>query len=272
MSYAIVIPAFNERRTIRGIAQRALAQCDVVIVVDDGSTDETAGALHGLPLTILRNDGNRGKAAALWLGFSEALARGAHAIVTLDGDGQHQPEDVARMIAAGVAHPASIVIGARLRRIAAAPRARRFANRIADFWLSWACGYPIADSQSGQRLYPASLLRELDLPHDENAGFTLESEILIAGAALGCRSVAVPIDAIYDAGARRSHFRPARDVSRIGLMVMRRLLAQRMNLRGLWNSLREPVLVIEPVIAPEYNAWRSGAGAARAATSASPID
>lgn len=269
MNCAIVIPAFNEARTIRDIAQRALARCEIVIVVDDGSTDGTAAALAGLPLTILRNDRNRGKAAALWSGFAEGLGRGVDAIVTLDGDGQHQPEDVERLIAAGLSHPASIVIGARLRRVADAPGARRFANRFADFLLSWACGYPIADSQSGQRLYPASLLRALDLPHDEKAGFTLESEILIAAAALGCRSVAIPIDAVYPAGSRRSHFRPVRDIARIGRMLGRHLFAQRMNPRGLWNSLREPVWVFEPAIAPEYNAWRR---AAPPAPSASPVD
>lgn len=269
MNCAIVIPAFNEARTIRDIAQRSLAQCETVIVVDDGSTDGTAAALDGLPLTILRNDRNRGKAAALWSGFAEGLARGADVIVTLDGDGQHQPEDVERMIAAALAHPASIVIGARLRRIAAAPRARRFANRVGDFCVSWACGYPIADSQSGQRLYPAALLRDVVVRHDELAGFTLESEILIAAAALGCRSVAVAIDASYPVASRRSHFRPVRDIARIGRMLGRHLFAQRMNPRGLWNSLRKPVWVFEPATVPEYNAWRRAAGTA---TSASPID
>lgn len=269
MNCVIVIPAFNEARTIRDIAQRSLAQCEIVIVVDDGSTDGTAAALDGLPLTILRNDRNRGKAAALWSGFAEGLARGADVIVTLDGDGQHQPEDVERMIAAALAHPASIVIGARLRRVAAAPRARRFANRVGDFCVSWACGYPIADSQSGQRLYPAALLRDVVVRHDERAGFTLESEILIAAAALGCRSVAVAIDASYPVASRRSHFRPVRDIARIGLMVTRHLVAQRMNPRGLLNSLCTPARVVESGSLPEYNAWRR---AAPTASSASPVD
>ena len=92
MNCAIVIPAFNEARTIRDIAQRSLAQCDIVIVVDDGSTDGTAAALDGLPLTLLRNDRNRGKAAALWSGFAEGLGRGADAIVTLDGDASISPK------------------------------------------------------------------------------------------------------------------------------------------------------------------------------------
>jgi glycosyltransferase involved in cell wall biosynthesis len=269
MNCAIVIPAFNEARTIHDVAQRSLAQCELVIVVDDGSTDGTAAALAGLPLTLLRNERNSGKAAALWAGFAEGLRRGADAIVTLDGDGQHQPEDVERLIAAALTHPASIVIGARLRRVAAAPRSRRFANRFADFWLSWACGYPIADSQSGQRLYPAALLREVVVRHDERAGFTLESEILIAAAALGCRSVAVAIDTRYPVAARRSHFRPVRDIARIGLMVTRHLVAQRMNPRGLRNSLGTPAMVVEPGGIAEYNAWRR---AAPTAPSASPVD
>jgi len=173
------------------------------------------------------------------------------------------------MIVAARAHPASIVIGARLRRVGAAPRARRLANRLGDFLVSWACGYPIADSQSGQRLYPAALLRDVDVRHDERAGFTLESEILIAAAALGCRSVAIAIDASYPAASRRSHFRPVRDIARIGQMVTRRLVAQRMNPRGLLNSLCTPARVIEISGLPEYNAWRRSAPTA---TSASQVD
>ena len=94
MNYAIVIPAYNEARTIRDVAGRALVQASLVIVVDDGSTDGTVAALEGMPIVVLRNDGNRGKAASLRNGADEAIKRGAGAIITLDGDGQHAPEDV----------------------------------------------------------------------------------------------------------------------------------------------------------------------------------
>src|SRR5204862_2349944 len=107
---------------------------------------------------------------------------------------------------------------------------RRIANAVADFWLSWAAGQPIVDSQSGQRAYPADLLRALmndpSLRGERGAGFTLESELLIAAARLGYGTVAVPIDTVYCAGGRRSHFRPLRDTGRIVRMLARRLLAR----------------------------------------------
>jgi len=249
MDLAIVIPAYNEARTIRGIAEQALRQTDRVIIVDDGSTDGTSEALAGLPVVLVRHSANLGKAAALWDGFRIALDGGADFIATLDGDGQHLPADIARLMRVARGYPGRIVIGARLRTRASAPLARRCANSFGDFWISWAAGYPIADSQSGERVYPASLLRQVQARHDRNAAFTLESELLILGAPLGYESVAAPIATIYHGDARASHFRPVRDFARIGAMVARSLLSRRMHLRGLWNSLRNaPVVVDETAI------------------------
>jgi len=245
MDLAIVIPAYNEARTIRGIAEEALRQAACVIIVDDGSTDATSDALAGLPVTLVRNGVNLGKAAALWDGFRIALDRGADFIATLDGDGQHRPADIARLMRVARRYPERIVIGARLRTRANAPLARRCANSFADFWISWAAGYPIADSQSGERVYPASLLRQVQARHDRDAAFTLESELLILGARLKYESVAVPIATIYHADARASHFRPVRDIARIAVMVGRSLLGQRMNPRGLWSSLRSAPVVVD---------------------------
>jgi glycosyltransferase involved in cell wall biosynthesis len=254
MDLAIVIPAYNEARTIRGIAEDALRQTDTVIIVDDGSTDGTSDALAGLPVVLARHSMNMGKAAALWEGFRLALGRGAGLIATLDGDGQHLPADITRLALVARRHSDRIVIGARLRTRASAPLARRCANAFADFWISWAAGYPIADSQSGERIYPASLLRQVEARHDRDAAFTLESELLILGARLGYQSVAVPIATIYHPDARASHFRPARDISRITAMVAKSLLAQRMNLRGLWNSLRSTPVIVDETAAVDVEA------------------
>jgi glycosyltransferase involved in cell wall biosynthesis len=249
MDLAIVIPAYNEARTIRGIAEQALRQTDRVIVVDDGSADGTSEAVAGLPVVLVRHDVNLGKAAALWDGFRIALDGGADFIATLDGDGQHLPADIARLMRIARRYPDRIVIGARLRTRASAPLARRCANGFGDFWISWAAGYAIADSQSGERIYPAALLRQVQARHDRDATFTLESELLIRGAHLGYESVAVPIATIYNHDARASHFRPVRDFARIGAMVARSLLSRRMNLRGLWNSLRgAPIIVDESAV------------------------
>jgi glycosyltransferase involved in cell wall biosynthesis len=250
MTVAIVIPAYNEARTIRSVAERALRQCPLVIVVDDGSTDGTRAALAGLAVQVRLHPSNQGKAASLWNGFQCALDHGADAVITLDGDGQHRPEDAARLLQAAREHPHCVVVGARLLGREAYPRARNMANHFADFWLSWAAGHSIADSQSGQRLYPAALLRQLRVRHDAKAAFTFESEVLIDAARLGFTTVAVPILAVFDPDGRPSHFRPVRDIARIVGMVALHLLATGMNPAGLWRSLRAPVCVTEIVADP----------------------
>ena len=98
--HAIVIPAYTEAATLRDLAVRVLKISDCVIVVDDGSTDDTAKVVQDLPLVLLRHGENQGKAASLWRGMQHALQLGAAAIVTLDGDGQHAPEDIPRLIEA----------------------------------------------------------------------------------------------------------------------------------------------------------------------------
>ena len=245
MPAAIVIPAFNEAATIRSLVERSLRQCALVIVVDDGSSDGTSAALEGLPACVLRHATNEGKAASLWDGIAYALARNADAVVTLDGDGQHQPEDVSRLLVASAEHPHKVIVGARLIDRAAYPRARRWANRFADFWISWAAGHGIADSQSGQRLYPAALLRQLQVRHDAGAAFTFESEVLIHAAKLGFTTVAVPIKAVFDPAGRPSHFRPVRDIARIVAMVAGHLLATGLYPVGLWRSLRFPARIAD---------------------------
>jgi glycosyltransferase involved in cell wall biosynthesis len=245
MLSAIVIPAYDEARTIRGIAERSLRQSPLVIVVDDGSSDGTGAALAGAGVHVVRHTRNEGKAASLWDGFQYALAQNADAVATLDGDGQHQPEDVGRMLLAAASHPHRVIVAARLKGRDAYPKARRRANRFADFWLSWAAGHSIADSQSGQRLYPAALLRQLDVRHDAGAAFTFESEVLIHAARLGYTTVAIPIAARFDRGGRPSHFRPVRDIARIVAMVAKHLLATGLYPAGLWRSLRFPARIAD---------------------------
>jgi glycosyltransferase involved in cell wall biosynthesis len=223
---AVVIPAYNEAATIRDVAQRARQQVALVIVVDDGSSDGTAAALADLDVVLLRNDGNLGKAASLRRGADEALRRGARAIVTLDGDGQHFPEDIALLLRAWREAPEHIVIGSRLHRRSHIPRARYWANRVANFWIGLASGYAIADSQSGFRVYPARLLREARVRCDRSRSFVFESEILIEAARRGVLARCVPVQVVYSSRARASHFRPVLDIARIVRMVAWRLVSQ----------------------------------------------
>ena len=245
----IAIPAYQEAGTIRALAQEALAQCPRVIVVDDGSTDGTAQQLQGLPVTLLVHQGNQGKAASLRTAFAHALAQQADCVLALDGDGQHDPADAPLLLAAWRQDPRRIVIGSRLHDRSQFPIARWRANRFACFWISWAAGHPIADSQSGFRAYPAAVMRAALGKRVRGSRFTFESEVLIEAARHGPQTLAVAIPGRYPLHARPSHFRPVVDITKIVLMVARRLLASGMAPLGLWRSLR-PATVLPGRNAP----------------------
>ena len=235
--YWIVIPGFNEATTIRAVAARAKQHCPNVIVVDDGSTDGTADMLAGLDVTLLRNETNSGKAGSLARGFDYALVQGAVGVITLDADGQHVPEEISLFLDQAATHPTTFLIGARRSEQRKRWVSRYVANRIADFWIGWAAGLPIEDSQSGFRLYPANLLRTVTLKSDKTRSFVFESEVLIEAARRGieCRNVKITVQP--RPGLRPSHFRPVVDILRITQMVAWKLLSRGLYLRGLWSWL-----------------------------------
>jgi glycosyltransferase involved in cell wall biosynthesis len=236
----IVIPAYNEAATVGDVLARCLKAVEEVIVVDDGSTDDTASIARDYPVELLRNDANAGKAASLARGMRRAVELGADMVATIDADGQHRPEDLELLLECAAANPGYIVIGSRLHEREAFPLARYIGNRIADFWISWACGYRVHDSQSGFRLYSSSLLGQLDIPHGPDRGFVFESEILIEAARHGVRSISVPIPALYKGTlVRASHFRPFRDVLRIVRMVAWKLVSRGLYPQGLWRIMTE---------------------------------
>ncbi|HZE15431.1 MAG TPA: glycosyltransferase family 2 protein, partial [Mycobacterium sp.] len=238
MSVYAIIPAYNEVRTIRDIAAAARSYVDNVVVVDDGSSDGTTAALEGLEdVTVLHHARNSGKAAALLSGFQHALEHGAEAVVTLDGDGQHQPADLPRLLAEHRRHPSALIIAARTRKRTCTPLVRRVANFVADFWISWAAGTLIQDSQSGFRIYPAAFLRPLPPTPSRSDSFTFETALLIQAAHRLVPFAFVDIDAFYFTGQRPSHYRHT-DSLRIGAHVARELMRRGMNPSGLPVALR----------------------------------
>jgi glycosyltransferase involved in cell wall biosynthesis len=237
MKSTVVIPAYNEAATIRGVVNGCLQHVDHVIVVDDGSIDATSKQLEDLEITLVRHTHNQGKAASLQSGFKQALELGADLVVTIDGDGQHEPKEIPQLLQTAAEHPDSLIIAARLKQRESAPKLRLFANRFADFWVSWASGYPVVDSQSGFRLYPASLLQAIQLNTSPEKGFVYESEILIEAASRNFYSKSVAVKSIYRKEGRDSHYLPWKDTWRIVRMIAGRLLRRGLYLPGLFRSL-----------------------------------
>ena len=235
---AVVIPAFQEAATIAEVIHRARAVLPgaAILVVDDGSTDDTASRAAAAGAEVVGGGINQGKGPALRRGMAEAMARGAEWIITLDGDGQHRPEDIPRLLER--AATGLIVIGSRRGSSAGQPAARRFANRFADFWISWAARHPVQDSQCGLRAYPAAALKDLGRYEGRSGRFVFESEILIDASRAGWRTEAVEVEVAYGEALRRpSHFKPVADISRIVIMVAGKLLARGMDPVGLLQGL-----------------------------------
>ena len=258
---AILIPALNEERAIREVVLGALAVSTRVIVVDDGSTDATAERIADLPVTLIRHPQPQGKGAGLRDGFRHALTLDVDGVLTMDGDGQHLARDLPRLLAAAARHRDCIVIAARIRNRDQQPPARRRANAVADWGISWATAVPVADSQSGQRYYPRAVLALADLPAED---FVFEAALLIAA----CRElhqgvVAVPIDSRYEPQFRRSHFRPVRDIARITGYTIGRIWHYGHPLRSYRAGHAQPPCIVDPP-SEETDAARALApGAAR---------
>jgi glycosyltransferase involved in cell wall biosynthesis len=197
-----LIPGYNEAPRIGAVVLAAHEHLPV-IVVDDGSTDRTAEVAREAGATVVEQTPNQGKGTALRLGFRRALDDGADAILTLDADGQHDPAEIPRFLAAAAAEPKpDLVIGQRTFR--AMPPARRLSNEIGRLAFSWAVGRDIPDNQSGYRLVSRRLAKQT-LASDE-AGFAFEVEQITTCIRMGGTIAWVPIRTIY-AGAP-SHIRP----------------------------------------------------------------
>ena len=243
---AVVIPALNEALRIREVVEGALAHCARVIVVDDGSDDDTAARIADLPVTVLRHPARRGKGASLRDGFAEAARQGVRAVVTMDGDGQHAAADIPRLVAAANRHPGALVVGARLRKRASQPLYRRIGNEFGDWGIGWACGFRVTDSQSGQRLYPAAVFLLDDVAGE---GFAYEAQLLISAARrAGAGVVAVPIESRYAAAGepaqfRKSHFRLGRDLWAIVVHVAGQIVAHGHPLREYLRARRTRPLI-----------------------------
>lgn len=199
---AVVIPCRNEAANIREIVSAVRQQLPTVIVVDDGSTDATAERAVAAGAETLRHPANQGKGAALRTGWQRARDRGFAWALTMDGDGQHSPEDISAFLACMERTGAVLVVGNRMGHISAMPWLRRQVNRWMSQWLSDLTGVPLSDSQCGFRLVNLEALARLPLATQQ---FEIESEVLVAFLRTGCKVEFVPIQVIYKSQASKIH-------------------------------------------------------------------
>jgi glycosyltransferase involved in cell wall biosynthesis len=211
MKVCALIPAYNEAPHVAAIARGAARYVAEVVVIDDGSTDGTDEQAARAGVTCLRLPRNRGKATALRAGLEYAQAGGFTHVLTLDGDGQHLPEDIPSLLDAGAA---DLVIGARGFDRAGMPRSRYFSNTMGSKVASWLVGCEIRDSQSGFRLIRLERLRGVRL---RSRSYEFEMELLIKLACHGCTIAHAPVRAVYHDGQSRSKMHPVRDTVRICL-------------------------------------------------------
>ncbi len=196
-----LIPAYEEGPRVADVVRGASAYLPV-LVVDDGSTDDTADRAASAGATVLRQRPNQGKGAALRAGFRRALADGATAVVTLDADGQHDPAEIPAFLDAWRQTGADLIIGRR--DFSRMPPTRQLANRLGGLAMSWAAGRDIPDNQSGYRLLSRRLIERI--AGSDEAGFEFEIEMIATCLRSGFALDWVPIRTIY--AGEPSHIRP----------------------------------------------------------------
>lgn len=208
-----LIPAYNEGARVGQVARATLRHLPA-LVVDDGSSDDTAAQAEQAGAILVRHDVNKGKGAALMTGFAWAMEQGYDAVLTLDADGQHDPEEIPAFVAAFERDEGDLIIGRRT--FTQMPPVREWANATGSRLLSLALGQPILDNQSGYRLHSRWLLEKVNL---STTRFDAEVEILVQAVVGGFKLGWVPIRTIY--AGEVSHINPLVDTARFLRVVWR---------------------------------------------------
>ena len=219
LQFRVVIPAYNHAATLKQVVLGALESGVEVMVVDDGSTDETHSLLKELPVHVIRHAHNKGKGAAILTALHACREEGATHMVTLDADGQHDPKDVLHFITAIKKNPHAILVGNRNFSPATTPRISRFGRRFSNFWFRLQTGGSLKDTQCGFRAYPVMVLSRLHLTERH---FSFEIEVLVKAAWAGVPLQDVAISVYYPKKSERvSHFHPLADNLRLTILNTR---------------------------------------------------
>jgi glycosyltransferase involved in cell wall biosynthesis len=217
LNACVLIPTYNNSTTLPAVINDVAQYTGEIIVVNDGSTDDTATILQSFPfLQVLHHPVNKGKGLALRNGFNYAYKKGYHYAISIDSDGQHFAKDLFKFLDKAAEVPDAIIIGARNMEQASVPGKSSFGHKFSNFWFKVETGIPAPDTQSGYRLYPLQLLNDI---HFFTRKFEFEIEVLVRSAWKGIKIESVPVTVYYAPKELRvSHFRPFRDFTRISIL------------------------------------------------------
>lgn len=215
-AFAVAVPAYQAGPSVGGVVHRCLQHLPHVLVVDDGSDDGTAEEARHAGAEVVSLGVNRGKGDALETAFGELFRQGFSAVVTVDADGQHLPEEIPKLLAA--ADGADLVLGTRDHLYEQMSPVRRTSNRLSSAAISWVAGQPLADVQTGFRIYSKRLIETVGFPEP---GFEAESAVVVRAARGGFRILGVPVRLGFADGRTTSHYRPLIDSLRIAVAVTR---------------------------------------------------
>jgi glycosyltransferase involved in cell wall biosynthesis len=221
---AVAIPAYNEQRAICSVILAARQYVSEVIVIDDGSTDDTAAIAEGAGAIVIRHPINRGKAAGIMTAFSVATERGIDVVVLVDGDGQHNPDEIPALLAPIGAGEADVVVGSRfLATQSSTPFYRTIGQRVLNVATHLGSGVRCSDSQCGYRAFNRRAMASIRLTETFLHGLSAESEMQFEIGAHGLRLAEVPVYVRYDDRARRSPVKHGFGVLyRVGAMTVQR--------------------------------------------------
>jgi glycosyltransferase involved in cell wall biosynthesis len=213
----VIIPTFNNCRTLASVIHGVLKFSNDIIVVNDGSTDDTGLILSGFDkITVINFEKNTGKGYALKRGFRKAIEKGFDYAITIDSDGQHDPNDIPAFIDKIIEEPGSLIIGNRNMNRDGIPKKSSFGNRFSNFWFWIETGKRMPDTQSGFRLYPVSRYKKTGFMTRK---FEFEIEVIVKSAWKGIKVIPVPVSVKYfNEEEKVSHFRPFTDFARISIL------------------------------------------------------